>query len=128
MPGKSPDKRADRQREARSLVRSVLKLPRITRLVIAGVLALAVTLALSPIIDEIYLRFFFDESTRGLPGLLAAAFGVTMYIIGWFAIVGTSGEAAQERQIAAYYLVVGLLAIGVVLIWLIRLLLISSGA
>lgn len=108
------------------MVERVLSLPRITRILIAGVFAVAVTLAISPIVDEIYLTYFYSPSTNYVPGLISAGLGVLMYGAGWFAIVGVVGEDLQARRIVLYYMIVGMAALLVVAIWLVRLLLMSS--
>jgi hypothetical protein len=96
------------------LVRRVLKLPRSVRIFIAAVFAQAVTFALSPVIDEIYLRYFFNESTRIVPSLVAAAAGLLMYALGWLLMVGTVHEPLPERGAVLWYCLVGLLAIALV--------------
>jgi hypothetical protein len=79
--------------------------------VIAVVFALAVTFALSPIIDEIYISYFFSEATRIVPSLLAAAAGLVMYVLGWVLTVGTVHEPLPERGAVLWYGLLGLLAL-----------------
>jgi hypothetical protein len=110
-------------------VAQVLGLPRITRLLIVVVFALAVTLALNPMIDWAYLEFIYTGEASGtdvLPSLIAAAFGVTMYTAGWFLIIGTVGGSPPVRRSAGIYLIVGVLAIVVVIIWAVRLVILGS--
>lgn len=102
------------------LIERVLHLPRLGRIVICALFALAVTLALSPLIDEIYLRFFFTSGTVILPSLVSAAFGLVMYMTGWWLIVGTVGETPPVRLVILWYLAVGILAILVVIILVFR--------
>jgi hypothetical protein len=92
-------------------VRSLLGLPRLVRIAIAALFALTVTVALGPIIDNIYLQFFFSDATRLLPTLAAAGVGLVMYVLGWMLLVGTVGEAGSVRWAVIWYLVIGLLSI-----------------
>lgn len=104
----------------------ILDLPRITRILVALVLALTVAFAVSPIVDGIYLHFFYSDQTRILPSIVTAVFGLGMYVAGWILIVGTVGEdvRAENKRLALavmIYLAVGLLAIITVSAWLTRL-------
>ena len=100
---------------------TLLCLPRPARIGVAALLALAVTLALSPVIDALYLRFFFDDATRGLPALIAAGFGLAMYRVGWWVLVGTRGEQpARHRRALLWYLVIGAAALALVAIFLVQ--------
>lgn len=109
------------------LTRRILQLPRLARVVLVALLALVVTLALSPMVDEVYFRLVFDTVTvfsvwlaRVLPALLTAAVGLTMYMVGWWLIVGTVGETPAPRPAVLWYFGVGLLALVVVAFLLIR--------
>lgn len=110
------------------MVEQVLQMPRITRILISAVFALATTLALSPIVDEIYLRFFLDDSTVWLPALISVSCGLVMYVAGWRLIVGTVGETNQADRAAMIYFSAGFLAILVVILWVVRLILIGSAS
>ncbi|MBZ0290717.1 MAG: hypothetical protein K8I30_24035 [Anaerolineae bacterium] len=101
-------------------IERMLHLPRFVRVVLCAVLALAVTLALSPLIDEIYLRFFFSSQTVIVPALISAAFGLLMYMLGWWLVIGTVGEMPPIRMGVLWYIVVGLLAVSVVVILVFR--------
>ncbi len=99
-------------------VRAVLRLPRVVRIILIAVFAIVVTFALSPVIDAVYLNFFFDETTRVLPSLAAAGAGLVMYVLGWVLVVGTVGEELPERIAVLWYIGLGLLAIVLVTIML----------
>lgn len=89
------------------LVRGVLGLPRLARLALAGVIALVVTIAVSPLVDDIYLRYFFSFETRGLPAMVTVAFGIITYGIGWWLIIGMAGEQPRARKAVIWYLAAG---------------------
>ncbi len=79
-----------------SRIRSInwlFNLPRSVRIVLNGVFALSVTLALFPVVDEIYLRLFFNESTVLVPALVSVSFGLAMYLAGWM-LIATSPPPA----------------------------------
>lgn len=116
----------DQRRFRERFAQSVLELPRITRILIAGVFALAIVLALSPLIDEIYIRFFYTPQTAIVPSLVAAGLGLLMYFVGWQLIVGTVGEDNPLRPAIFWYFVVGFLALFIVGLWLLRLITLGS--
>ncbi len=95
----------------------LLEMPRLARMFVATFFALAVTLAVSPVIDIIYLNNFFDESTVIVPALVAGAFGLLMYIAGYLLIVGWQGEDLSPRRAVIWYVIVGLIAMLVVAVW-----------
>lgn len=107
---------------------TVLNLPRITRILIAGVYALATVLAITPIVDEIYLANFFTEDTTWLPAMITASIGLFVYMIGWRIIVGTVGETILPSNSVTWYLIAGLFAILMVAFWLFQLLTIGSSS
>lgn len=93
-----------------STVRWFLDRPRGIRILLVSLFALAATLALFPITDELYIRFLFDESTRLLPSVVSVGFGIVMYIGGWWLVVGTVGEERPVRPLIFWYLIIGILA------------------
>jgi hypothetical protein len=100
------------------LVSRVLGRARLVRIGIVTVIALLVTLAVSPVVDEIYLRYFFSMDTRGLPAYVSAAFGLIAYVIGWWLVVGWSGQERQARPAVLWYLGIGIMALLVDIMWL----------
>ncbi|NJL56462.1 hypothetical protein HC928_15755, partial [bacterium] len=100
------------------LILDMLGMPRLARIFVVVFFALAVTLAVSPIIDSIYLSYFFDERTVIVPSLVAAAFGVVMYAAGWILVVGWQGGGYRPRRSVLAYIVIGLLAVAAVVGWL----------
>ncbi len=103
-----------------STVRWFLDRPRGIRILLVSLFALATTLALFPIVDEMYIRFIFDESTRLLPSLVSVGFGIVMYIGGWWLVVGTVGDERPVRPVIFWYLVIGILATLLVIILLLQ--------
>lgn len=102
------------------MIDSILSLPRLVRIIIAALFALCVTLALSPMIDMIYMELFFNPQTVIAPSLVSAAFGLAMYVLGWRFLVGTVGEKPEVRLFVLWYIVLGLIAIAVVAILIVR--------
>lgn len=113
-------------RDQRGLISSILDLPRYIRLLIVVVFTLASTLAVFSVVDDIYIRFFFSEDTIIVPSLITAAIGLTMYVVGWFAMVGTVGEKPEPTPLVRIYLGFGILALILLMVWLIRLIILGS--
>jgi hypothetical protein len=88
----------------------MLARPRTVRFLIVGLFAISVTLAVFPIVDELYIRFLFDEATRILPSFVSTSLGIIMYVFGWRLIIGTIGEVPPVRPAVFWYLVIGILA------------------
>ena len=112
---------------SQKLVQRIIGLPRLVRIILVAVLALAVTLALSPMIDDVYFRLAFDPLyaaaptvARILPSLITASVGLAMYAVGWWLVIGTVGETPQHRIAVLWYVGLGLLALIVVVILVIR--------
>ncbi len=90
------------------------ELPRIVRILLVALFALAVTLAVSPLSDLIYDRYFFSMETRIAPALATAVIGLVMYLFGWWLMVGTVGERPAARPAVVWYFGVGVLAVVIV--------------
>ncbi len=110
------------------VVGRILALPRVMKMLIAGIMALATTLAVSPIVDEIYIRFFYTRSTIIAPSLVSAGIGFVMYSIGWQLIVGTIGEQPDNQPSILGYLLIGLLALTLVGVWFVRLIVFGNAS
>ena len=93
-----------------------LHLPRLVRIIAVAVFALAFTLAVSPLVDYIYLSYLFTEETRVLPSLVTAAIGVAFYILGWWLLIGSVGETRPARPAVLVYVMVGILALCLVMV------------
>jgi hypothetical protein len=92
-----------------------LRLPRLVRIVVVAVFALAVTLALSPLVDYLYLTYFYTVETRILPSLVTSGIGVIVYILGWWLLVGIVGETRPARPAILVYVTVGIIALCLVI-------------
>src|SRR5262245_36210004 len=119
MGSKLKSKKAETSLVAR-FIDGVLSLPRILRILIAVVFALCVTLALSPMIDMIYMKFFFMPQTVIAPSLVSSAFGLAMYVLGWRFMIGTVGERPEVRLVVLWYVLLGVMALAVVVILIVR--------
>jgi hypothetical protein len=102
------------------LVRKILGWSRLLRIVIVSLFGAALTAAVFPLIDGIYVTRFFDESTRILPSFVAVGIGIIMYGMGWWLLVGVRGEKRPERIAVFIYVLVGILVILFVFILLIN--------
>jgi uncharacterized membrane protein YidH (DUF202 family) len=102
------------------LVRKILGWSRLKRIALISLFAVALTAAVFPLIDEIYITHFFDESTRILPSFISVSIGIIMYGVGWWLLVGTRGERQPERISVFIYVLIGILVIIFVLFLLIN--------
>ena len=89
----------------------LLDRPRLLRILIAGLFSAFVTMTLFPVVDAIYIDFFFTMDTRSVPLLVSVAIGLVTYFVGWQLIVGTAGERLEARMAILWYFGIGLLAI-----------------
>lgn len=90
------------------------QLPRLVRILLVGLFALAVTLALSPLVDLIYDHYFFSTQTVIVPALVTATIGLITYMLGWWLMVGTVGEQPEARAAMLWYFGIGVLAVVIV--------------
>jgi hypothetical protein len=79
-----------------------------------GLFAVAVTFAVNPVIDALYLRFMYTEATVSLPAIAAVIVGMVVYILGWVLVIGTVGEMPPVRPVILWYCLVGV--VGVILV------------
>lgn len=92
-----------------SLTEQLVELPRLTRMIIVGFFALMVVFLLFPLVDHIYIRFFFTVETVMVPALVSMVFGSAFYIIGWRVYVGTVGTIPQAEKWVLWYFVIGVI-------------------
>jgi hypothetical protein len=102
------------------LMRKILNWSRLARIVTISIFGIALTAAVFPLVDIIYIDRFFNPDTRILPSFISAALGIIMYIVGWFLIVGTRGEKPPERIGVIIYTLVGTVIILFVLFMIIN--------
>ena len=88
----------------------IIRLPRLTRIVLAGVFALAITLVITPLVDGFYIANLYDLDTREAPALFSTALGVVFYLLGWRLIIGFAGEAPSANRAVVWYLTTGIAA------------------
>lgn len=93
-----------------NLTMRLVRLPRLIRIVIALFFATMVTLAISPLVDHIYLRFFFTTETVIVPAMVTVSIASIMYIWGWWGFVGTINTVPQASKYVFLYFVVGIVA------------------
>jgi len=105
---------------ARRAINLVITLPRLGRILLVTVLALCVTVVLTPLVDIIYADNFFSEETRIVPALISAGCGVTFYVVGWWLIVGIVGEQPPPRKMILWYCGVGLFSVALLIFLIIR--------
>jgi hypothetical protein len=98
------------------LIDWAIHLPRLTRIVLAGVFALAVTLAITPIVDRIYLDYFYNPDTRLVPALISTVIGLVYYVFGWRTIIGYVGETPPARREVFWYVIIGTVACVIVIV------------
>ncbi len=101
-------------------IRWLLSLSRFTRILFAGLFSIFVALALFPVIDYIWLRFFFSMETRVVPALIITGIALVMYLAGWQLIVGAPGERPPARKAIIWYFGVGLFAIALSVLMIIQ--------
>lgn len=102
------------------LMRKVLNWSRGARIIIISIFGVAVTAAVFPLIDLIYVERFFNPDMRILPSFISVGLGMAMYVVGWVFIVGTRGEKPPERMGVIIYMLAGILIVSFVLILLIN--------
>ena len=99
---------------AERLIAWVIHRSRLTRIALAALFALAVTLLLTPLIDHFYLEYFFNADTRMIPALISTAAGLVFYGVGWRLIIGYAGEQPPARPAIWWYVGIGAVACVVV--------------
>ncbi len=104
---------------AERLIERIVRLSRLMRTVLAVLFALALTLALTPLIDRIYLAYFFDLNTRVIPALISTAAGLIFYGVGWRLIIGYVGEQPTARPAILWYVSIGAAACVIVVVLLV---------
>lgn len=88
----------------------MIGLPRLIRISIVAFFALMVVAMIFPLVDYVYIRFFFNVETVLAPALVTMAFGGLFYLWGWFTYVGTVGTIPSARKAILWYFVVGSIA------------------
>jgi hypothetical protein len=102
------------------IMRKILEWSRLKRIVLICVFGMALTAAVFPVVDYIYITYFFNPDTRIIPSFVSVGIGIIMYAVGWFYLVGTRGEKRPERVGVLIYMLVGILVILFVFILIIN--------
>lgn len=96
----------------------IIRLPRVVRIILIVLPALAATVIFVPVIDSIYLRYFYSDESRMLPSIITAGIALTVYLIGWVLVVGTTGETPEERRSVSLYMSFSLLLMAIASVYL----------
>ena len=91
-----------------NLIQGLVQLPRLIRIIIAVFFAGMMTLAVSPLVDHIYLRYFFSIETRILPAFVTVAIASIMYIAGWRIYIGTVNTVPSAKNRILWYFGMGI--------------------
>lgn len=102
------------------IMRKILDWSRLRRIALISVFGIALTAAVFPLVDYVYIAHFFDPDTRIIPSFVSVGCGIIMYGVGWFYLVGTRGEKRPERIGVLIYMLVGILVILFVFILIIN--------
>jgi hypothetical protein len=95
----------------------LLLLPRSSRILVAVIPALTLAFILSPLVDEIYLRFFYSPQTAELPSWITAATAVLMYFAGWYYLVDHPGDDPTSRRETRWYVLVSIGIVTLAVVW-----------
>lgn len=99
-----------------SIIKRILHAPRIVRIIIVAVVGILFTSLVFPLVDSIYINYFFSESTTILPSFISTGFGIAIYGVGWWLLVGTRGTELQERPIILWYIIGSVIIFALVII------------
>jgi hypothetical protein len=104
----------------------ISQIPRLVRLVLVLLFAAALTLLFSPLIDALYLRYFFPwneqivtDVVRLLPSIVSAAAGCIMFAIGWVIMVGSPGKSLPRSSRLVVYFAAGIALLVVAMVQII---------
>ena len=97
------------------VVQQIIELPRVVRILIVGLFAVAATFAVNPVIDTLYIQFLYNTDTVILPSIGAVFVGTVVYILGWLLMIGTIGETPPMRRVIVWYCLVGVLVVVLVI-------------
>ncbi|MBL8134347.1 MAG: hypothetical protein JNL42_20970 [Anaerolineae bacterium] len=115
-------KSANRSEARSGVAGQILSLKRYQRIGLVMVYSIGLTLLLMPLVDNVYLSYFFSSQTVLVPALLSAGAGIFMYAIGWRLMVGYVGDLPPERTSVVIYVLTGT----VILLMVITLVIIGS--
>lgn len=110
-------RKASQATPSQDITSRILGLPRLGRIIFIALPALALAIISAPIIDMIYLAYFYTEETVVIPSLIVALFSAIMYFIGWWLVVGIAGEIPQKTPALQRYLQVCTVVILLAIFW-----------
>jgi hypothetical protein len=117
LPAKTPVQRSD---ILTTIAGNVLALPRLMRISIAGLFALAVTLDVVVAFYLVDSDFISTMPIAFIPVVLGIVLGLAMYVLGWMTMVGTIGTVMSPNRLLLWYLGGGLLATLIGLYWFVQ--------
>jgi len=91
------------------MVGYILAWPRLARVLLVIATVLLWVMALFPLVDTVYVSYFFTPETIILPSLAMATLGLFVYVWGWLAVVGMVGERPEPALSARLFIATGLL-------------------
>ncbi len=94
-----------------TLLERALRLPRLTRIIIVALIAVAT----ASLLDRLYPGSYYTDA-RNLTFMLSVGGGVIAYIIGWYLLIGFGGEENPVRRGLGIYLFTGAAFIVIVLV------------
>lgn len=103
---------------SRSDIEIILNLPRLARIALILVPTFALVVVLQPLIDAIYLRYFFTMETRNTPSLVMAALTLLFFLAGWMLVVGNVGETPPAGRAVRVYLYASIALVLFAVLWL----------
>lgn len=99
---------------AHRAISRILGWPRLARIVLVSLFTLAVALLLQPIIDNLYLTYFFPwesqivtDFQRQIPSLITAGIALAIFALGWWLLIGFAGTIPPPRMAVLIYFLVG---------------------
>jgi amino acid transporter len=93
------------------MVIRILRLPRLIRILAVVFVALLLVMAIFPLVDSLYVAYFFNIETIVLPSLVSVAVGLIVYVWGWRSIVGMVGETPEPKFSAKAFISLALLLV-----------------
>lgn len=90
----------------------LMRMPRLLRIVLMFVLAAGITGAIFPLVDLIYVEYFFTPDSVIVPSYISTGIGALFFLVGWYLIVGPAGENRVSAHPAlVVYLLIGIAAL-----------------
>lgn len=89
-----------------SVMQWLLACARWQRISFVFFVAVLLVLVASPLVDRLYIQYFFDDATVIVPSYVSVFLGAIAYLWGWVAIVGVVGDSHRPTTIWAQAFVV----------------------